>query len=417
MILTPSATLPNMLVALVTLLFSALVTAQGTGFTQSYCSSQNTATDDAFFWTYQSNGKCSDHCNSAGTYAFAVIQFTNCWCSNYIPSTTTDITSCQKDCPGYPDEKCGDKDADLYIYIKLSGQPSGTAGGGSQPSSTDATEVSSATPVPSSTDSPPSSNAITPSASPSQRPTSRGRPPVTITQTVVEEASTVIVTPTRSQTSAAPASTTPPTTNNKPSSTLATVATSSAAEPSTNLVVVTESGAVVTRTVVYQPTQNAPQVQPTRKGSNNTGAIVGGVVGGVAAIAAIVGGIFFLLWRRKKQQRAEQEHQAGITRNTSTMSKAGLLGGRTVATDPHYPPPIATNLSSAGSRHDNESISPISGSQRRHSQPLMIDSRLNPETVLMYHPTFGNSSRESVGSIDDSRDYGRQLNVRNPDPH
>ncbi|KZM22240.1 hypothetical protein ST47_g6609 [Ascochyta rabiei] len=348
MILTPSATLPNMLVALVTLLFSALVTAQGTGFTQSYCSSQNTATDDAFFWTYQSNGKCSDHCNSAGTYAFAVIQFTNCWCSNYIPSTTTDITSCQKDCPGYPDEKCGDKDADLYIYIKLSGQPSGTAGGGSQPSSTDATE---------------------------------------------------------------------PTTNNKPSSTLATVATSSAAEPSTNLVVVTESGAVVTRTVVYQPTQNAPQVQPTRKGSNNTGAIVGGVVGGVAAIAAIVGGIFFLLWRRKKQQRAEQEHQAGITRNTSTMSKAGLLGGRTVATDPHYPPPIATNLSSAGSRHDNESISPISGSQRRHSQPLMIDSRLNPETVLMYHPTFGNSSRESVGSIDDSRDYGRQLNVRNPDPH
>lgn len=63
---------------------------------------------------------------------------------------------------------------------------------------------------------------------------------------------------------------------------------------------------------------------------------------------------------------------------------------------------------------------------------MMIDSRLNPETVLMYHPTFANS-RESLGSIDDSRDYGRQLNVsstprglifdtnkmqvRNPDPH
>ncbi|KAJ4346031.1 hypothetical protein N0V95_005764 [Ascochyta clinopodiicola] len=353
-----------MLVALVTLLFSALVTAQDTGFTQSYCSSQNTGTNDAFFWTFQSNGKCSDHCNSAGTYAFAVIQYTNCWCSNYIPSTTTDITSCQKDCPGFPDEKCGDKDAGLYIYIKLSGQPSGTAGGGSQPSSTDATE------------------------------------------------STV---------------------SNKPSSTLKTVVTSSAAaEPSTNVLVITESGAVVTRTVVYQPTQNASQNQPTNKGSSNTGAIVGGVVGGVAAIAAIVAGILFILWRRKKQQRVEQEHQAGITRNTSTMSKAGLLGGRTVATDPHYPPPIATNVSSAGSRHDNESISPISGSQRRYSQPLMIDSRLNPETVLMYHPTF-NGSRESVGSIDDSRDYGRQLNVsklfvqkhfdanssqvRNPDPH
>ncbi|KAF9691525.1 hypothetical protein EKO04_010400 [Ascochyta lentis] len=345
---TLGPTLSNMFVALVTLLFSALATAQNTGFTQSYCSSQNTATNDAFFWTYQSNGKCSDHCNSAGTYAFAVIQYTNCWCSNYIPSTTTDISSCQKDCPGYPDEKCGDKDADLYIYIKLSGQPSGTAGGGSQPSSTDATDSS---------------------------------------------------------------------TNNKPSSTLRTVVTSSAAAPSTSVQVVTESGAVVTRTVIYQPTQNASQPQPTSKGSSSTGAIVGGVVGGVAAIAAIVGGIFFLLWRRKKQQRAEQEHQAGITRNTSTMSKAGLLGGRAVATDPHYPPPIATNISSGGSRHDNDSISPISGSQRRYSQPMMIDSRLNPETVLMYHPTFGNNSRESVGSIDDSRDYGRQLNVRNPDPH
>ena len=114
------------------------------------------------FWTYQSNGKCADHCNSAGTYAFAVVQYTDCWCSDYIPSTTTDISSCQKDCPGYPDEKCGNRDEGLYIYIKLAGQPSGTAGGGSQPSSTD---VSSAAPVPSSTDSPSSSDAVTVSTS------------------------------------------------------------------------------------------------------------------------------------------------------------------------------------------------------------------------------------------------------------
>lgn len=183
------------------------------------------------------------------------------------------------------------------------------------------------------------------------------------------------------------------------------------AQPSTSVQVVTESGAIVTRTVIYQSTQNPSQSKHTSSGSNNTGAIVGGVVGGVAAIAAIVGGILFFLWRRKKQQRAEDEHQTSITRNTSTMSKAGLLGGRTVVTDPQYPPPIATNFSTTGSRHDNESISPSSGLQRRYSQPLMIDSRLNPETVLMYHPTFGNSSRESLGSIDDSRDYGRQLNV------
>ncbi len=192
-----------------------------------------------------------------------------------------------------------------------------------------------------------------------------------------------------------------------------TVVTSSASVMSTSVQVITESGAVVTRTVIYRPTEAASQSESPSSGSNNTGAIVGGVVGGVAAIAAIVGGIIFFLWRKRKQQRVEQEHQAGITRNTSTMSKAGLLGGRNVATDPHLPPPIATNFSNAGSRHETESISPISGSQRRYSQPMVIDSRLNPETVLMYHPTFGNNSRESIGSIDDSRDFGRQLNVRN----
>ena len=179
----------------------------------------------------------------------------------------------------------------------------------------------------------------------------------------------------------------------------------------TDVQVITESGAVVTRTVIYQPSGSGAQADTSKPSSSNTGAIVGGVVGGVAAIAAVAGGIFFLLWRRRKQQRTEQDHQAGITRNTSTMSKAGLLGGRSFATDPQYPAPIATTTSHAGSRHDNESISPISGTQRRYSQPLIIDSRLNPETVLMYHPTFGNRSRDSLGSIDDSRDFGRQLNV------
>ncbi|KAF2995562.1 hypothetical protein E8E13_003987 [Curvularia kusanoi] len=330
----------NVVVATITLLLSGYATA----FTQSYCSSQNTGSGSPFFWTYQTNGKCTDHCAALGTYAFAVIQFTNCWCTNYIPATTTDISDCQVDCPGYPSEKCGDKDAGLYIYIEGNGQPSGTAGGGgsSKPSST---------------------------------------------------------------ASSAP---------NKPSSTLQTVATSSATAMSTSVQVITESGAVVTRTIIYQPTAVTSQPQASSSSSSNTGAIVGGVVGGIAAILAIVGGILFFLWRRRKQQRAEQDQQAGITRNVSTMSKAGLLGGR-VATDPHHPPPIATSVSHAGSRHDNESISP--GSQRRYSQPMMIDSRLNPETVLMYHPTFGNSSRDSLGSIDDSRDFGRQLNVRNPDPH
>lgn len=154
-------------------------------------------------------------------------------------------------------------------------------------------------------------------------------------------------------------------------------------------------------------------------------------MGGVAGILIIVGAILFCLWRRRKQQRSEEDGPTSITRNTSTMSKAGLISGRGDK-DAHYPPTISTTQGAAASRYDNESISPVSGSHRRLSQPMMIDSRLNPDAVLMFHPTLANTSRESLTSIDDSRDYGRQLNVcgsalnimsyandfkvRNPDP-
>lgn len=117
--------------------------------------------DAADSWPWQSNGNCTNHCNDLNTYAFAVLQYQDCWCTNYIPSTTTDITRCQRDCPGFPAEKCGNKDAGLFMYIEMNGKPSGTAGGGSQPSSTD---VSSTTAVPS-TDSPSSSDVVTVSTS------------------------------------------------------------------------------------------------------------------------------------------------------------------------------------------------------------------------------------------------------------
>jgi cell wall integrity and stress response component len=137
------------------------------------------------------------------------------------------------------------------------------------------------------------------------------------------------------------------------------------------------------------------------------------VAGGVIGLFAIIGGLLFFLWRRRKQQRQAQEgdnggNLGGITRNTSTMSKAGLLGGH------QFPSRVGTNLSTQNSRYgaDQESISP--SSNRRNSQPLVIDSRLNPNAVMTF--AGASMSRESVASLDDSRDYGRQLNVRNPDP-
>jgi cell wall integrity and stress response component len=392
-----------------------MLSAPAQAFDQPYCSTQNTGTGDAYSYDFQSNGECTKYCKSQGTYAFAIAKWTDCWCSNYIPSEQTDISKCQKDCPGYPDDKCGDKDAGLYVYIKMVGnKPSGTAGGDSAPSSTD---VSSAVPASSKNNPSPSTIITPPSARPSRRPPSVAPPdPKTVTQTIIGDAQVITVTPSERQTSSTPVSQSP---SQRPSSTpdiVTSPITTSATEVQTSYQVITESGAVVTRTVIWQPTLNASQAAPTSSsGSSNMGAIIGGVVGGVVGILALVGAILFCLWRRKKQQRREEDGPTSITRNTSTMSKAGLISGRGEK-DSHYPPTIATTHGTVASRYDNESISPISGSQRRLSQPMMIDSRLNPDAVIMFHPTFNNHSRESLTSIDDSRDYGRQLNVRNPDP-
>jgi cell wall integrity and stress response component len=185
---------------------------------------------------------------------------------------------------------------------------------------------------------------------------------------------------------------------------------------------VTEGGAIVTRTVIYTPSQSPSAssiaVETGKsEGGSNVGAIAGGVAGGVVGLLAIAGGLIFFLWRRRKQQREALENSngggsGGITRNTSTMSKAGLLGGATEM-EHQYPARIATNYSTRNSRYggDQDSTSPTSN--RRNSQPLMIDSRLNPNAVMTF--AGANLSRDSIASLDDSRDYGRQLNVRNPD--
>lgn len=78
---------------------------------------------------YQSNGACHDQC--VGSYAFAIVQYQDCWCSDYIPEEQQSVSDCNQDCPGYPADKCGNASEGLYGYIALSKQPSGTAGAAS----------------------------------------------------------------------------------------------------------------------------------------------------------------------------------------------------------------------------------------------------------------------------------------------
>ena len=77
---------------------------------------------------FQSNGACYDTCNR-GSYAFAIVQGNQCWCSNYVPGTTTSVGNCNDNCPGYPAEQCGSSTNSLYGYISLLRNPSGTIGG------------------------------------------------------------------------------------------------------------------------------------------------------------------------------------------------------------------------------------------------------------------------------------------------
>ena len=124
----------------------ALMISRATALTQQYCSSQNTGADSSPGMIlppfgvnvanmlpivqndFQSNGACQTTC--AG-YAFAVVQYQSCWCSNYVPADTTSTSSCSVACPGYPYENCGDESAGLFGYVALGPAPSGTQGSAS----------------------------------------------------------------------------------------------------------------------------------------------------------------------------------------------------------------------------------------------------------------------------------------------
>lgn len=108
----------------------------------AYCASFNTASTNANYSRYQSNGLCSEFCQN---HSYAIVQDTSCWCSDYTPasSTTTDIDDCDKPCPGYPADLCGGDD--LYGYIFMDQTPAGTKDASSSTTSKATSTESSAT--------------------------------------------------------------------------------------------------------------------------------------------------------------------------------------------------------------------------------------------------------------------------------
>ncbi|KAI5198670.1 hypothetical protein AUEXF2481DRAFT_3647 [Aureobasidium subglaciale EXF-2481] len=396
---------------------------------QTYCSSQNSGSDfSAVTDIYQSNGACHDTC--AASYAFAIVQYQQCWCSNYAPADQLDVSECSQACPGYPDESCGDKDNGLYGYIKLNISPSGTQGSGSSSGSTSSAARSS-TQQPTSTSS--SSSSV------------QSDTIVPVTVTVKQSASVVVSFVTPSVSSAAATTRTSSTSSSTPSTTLtsfsitstqgAVVASSQSSTIDTSSLshttlvstrVVTVSGGPVTQTVtstaVVDPGADS-QRQIEQKGVSG-GTVAGAVVGSVAGVALLLAGAFFL-WRRKRSETPDPESPRSssgsgsarrrMERNTSVLSKTGLLSSIGNAADAEK---FHDDSAQTHKYHVSESTAPIpaspDGDNRRNSRPLVYDQRLNPAALMEHWER--NGSRASIGTMQDQRDYSRPLGVTNPDP-
>ncbi|KAI0387659.1 hypothetical protein F5Y04DRAFT_9266 [Hypomontagnella monticulosa] len=141
----------NRLVALTGLMALSSKLGSAQSIDMNYCASINTASTSGNSSIYQSDGLCHDFCFS--DYAFAVIQDSQCWCSDYEPakSAQVEVSKCSKGCPGFPSDTCGGDG--LWGYMSLDKKPSGTKGSGSStqtpiPDSSSGSTGKSSTPTP-----------------------------------------------------------------------------------------------------------------------------------------------------------------------------------------------------------------------------------------------------------------------------
>jgi len=231
--------------------------------TQTLCSSQNTASTNANLSTWQSNGLCQDFCRGQN-FAFAIVQWQSCWCSDVAPAPSTEAEvsdKCNDICPGYDIEHCGAR-PNYYGYLALAKAPTSTAGsGGGGGGGSDSDSGSTLSPAPPSTTSS----------------TTTTRKPGTTVQTVTANGivRTVTVTP-----------------------------TATANEGATGASELSPSS---------QPSSNGP----------TTGAVVGIVVGVIGAVVALAGIVLFLFFRRRRQRENENDK---YDEPSHRGSSAGMTG-------------------------------------------------------------------------------------------
>lgn len=109
------------MVAIISIFAVYLASCLAEASDSEFCSTINTgSSSDATFDSYQSSGACRSSCSG---YAYGIVQYSNCWCSNYAPSSTVSLSNCDEECPGYPSNSCG---GDGFFTYYLFQQASGT---------------------------------------------------------------------------------------------------------------------------------------------------------------------------------------------------------------------------------------------------------------------------------------------------
>ncbi|KAL9076487.1 MAG: hypothetical protein Q9157_003615 [Trypethelium eluteriae] len=258
----------------------------------------------------------------------------------------------------------------------------------------------------SSTDTPSTSSTSTSSSPP---PSSSSPPPPSTTAT-----------PTPAPTSDSSSDTPPPSSTWTPT-------------PVTSLEVITVSGAIVTQTVTSMPSE-PPQsyLQPQREDKNLSGGAIGGIVAGVLGGIALAALVYFLIRRNKRSsndvERPRNGHFSPVRklipgRQASVLSRTGLLSSEPAPPMTEKPDLFVNTSHSQLGRRGSMGASAAMGesaphsastatAERRNSRLMFVDSRLNPNALMM----GDNGSQTSIGTIQDNRDYTRPLGVTNPDP-
>ncbi|KAI1105832.1 hypothetical protein F4804DRAFT_349725 [Jackrogersella minutella] len=313
----------------------------------AYCASVNTASSAANSSIYQSDGLCHDFC--LADFAYAIIQDSDCWCSNYTPddSTQVDTSKCDTQCPGFPADTCG---ADgLWGYMTLEKSPTGTKGSGSSSSSPDP-----------------------------------------VTETVHN---TVTLTPTTASASTTHSTTAVPDTSES---------SATATTPTVSVHTVTAGGTVSLQTVTVAPTSTTgADTSPDANSSGmtasqhglSTGQAVGVAIGVLGAVAIAVGaGVFFWLRRRRQGQGDAITDSPGSHRGSSagmmstpTTAMASVWDGDNTSSGrrnsrymPHDPrmDPYAANIYS---RFENKSHESINTLQDNHDYSRKVLRTTNPD--------------------------------------